>query len=78
MEGVQEHCQGGIVIALADYSDDERDTDELLKTDESEIKDVSEYPEFESVTSQEESDVYSEYLDDGDDSRDIVKVGSDL
>ena len=60
------------VIALADYSDGERDTDVLLKTDESEIKDVSEYPES------EESELYSEYLDNGNDSRDIVKVGSDL
>ena len=63
------------VIALADYGDDDKDIEEQVKGDESEIRYVSEYLEEESVNSEEDSEVYSEYLDDEKDSRDIVKVG---
>ena len=63
------------VIALADYSDNDNDIDEQVMIDESEIRDVSEYLEAETVNSEEDSEIYSEYLDDEKNSRDIVKVG---
>ena len=63
------------VIALADYGDDDKDIEEQVKGDESEIRYVSEYLEAETMNSEDDSEVYSEYLDDEKDSRDIVKVG---
>ena len=63
------------VIVLADYSDDDKDTDELVKTDESEIKVVSDYQEIKSVNRENESLIDTEYVEDEKDNRDIVKVG---
>ena len=59
------------VIVMAEYSDGE----EMVKTDQSEIRDVSEFLErTELLNIDGDSKAYSEYLDDGKDGRDIVKV----
>ena len=65
------------VIVMADYSDDDRDFEDG-KSEESEIKEAEFLENTELLSNVKETEVPKEYLGDGKDSRDILKVLSHI